>query len=705
MKKILYLAGVSVWILACLLCAGCGPKTNSELSPSLVSASVSSYSEDTEDSQYVQVDLRFDKEISVASQSAESMRITIAGERVREDECTLSAGEDSQTAVLKISVDAITKGVLEIQRSEKADTISDIRDADGKYAVLDFTVQAIIPSGVTLSDVSSGDGRVVKNVDSAWNIRSIAWVGLTKDGELQPVSEKNANEVLDGYAAVHGHEFLMEDEERIAEKIAETLTRVYPDGYSFSADGTQVTARCTDGSGGALDIVIYQYLYVNGQEVSADNASQNGEEETAQHGGKDIIKVSEKDRTPSAEEGRFLNALHISQETDSGIRDGGDLYTALTITGDAMPEEEIYSVKDIEELLRLSFENSKMDAIGLPLQQEISINGQEEMVYGMDLLKFLELCGMDTGQDALYMTYQYGGTGRKETVDLKRLTEAGASVLLSTACSEGPYTDGGSVMTGPATLIITDGDNTVLADMLEKLTINRENTDQDPEYQYHNREPYTASLEKTFTIEVYEKGSEYLGAVSSRSYTTEEFEKMMRENPDHVVKNYYGTIGNEEDFSYMGVGGWLDYFEGLDLKWLLQEAAGTDSLKGSAKLVGRDGQVYGTIEDLSYFENTDPKDYYILTSEGEKIPGAVPMIACVKNGYPMLPEHDHESVGYVAYNHMNQQLEKLGIETEVGVVKNHNGPFTACLGNYSGLYGGEKTETGGDCIQINLYLE
>lgn len=174
MKKILYLAGVSVWILACLLCAGCGPKTNSELSPSLVSASVSSYSEDTEDSQYVQVDLRFDKEISVASQSAESMRITIAGERVREDECTLSAGEDSQTAVLKISVDAITKGVLEIQRSEKADTISDIRDADGKYAVLDFTVQAIIPSGVTLSDVSSGDGRVVKNVDSAWNIRSIA---------------------------------------------------------------------------------------------------------------------------------------------------------------------------------------------------------------------------------------------------------------------------------------------------------------------------------------------------------------------------------------------------------------------------------------------------------------------------------------------------------------------------------------------------
>ena len=155
----------------------------------------------------------------------------------------------------------------------------------------------------------------------------------------------------------------------------------------------------------------------------------------------------------------------------------------------------------------------------------------------------------------------------------------------------------------------------------------------------------------------------------------------------------------------MGVGGWLDYFEGLDLKWLLQEAAGTDSLKGSAKLVGRDGQVYGTIEDLSYFENTDPKDYYILTSEGEKIPGAVPMIACVKNGYPMLPEHDHESVGYVAYNHMNQQLEKLGIETEVGVVKNHNGPFTACLGNYSGLYGSEKTETGGDCIQINLYLE
>ncbi len=703
MKKGLCLAGLAVFLLACFLCAGCSPKTDSELSPSLVSADVSSYSEGTEDSQYVQVDLRFDKEIKVESQSAESMRITIAGDRVGKDKCTLTEGEDGQTAVLKISVDAVTKGVLEIERSEKASTISDIRDTTGKYAVKDFTLEGIIPSGVALSDISSGDGMVVKNVDSVWNIRSIAWVGLTKNGQLQPASEEDANEMLDGYVAVHGHDFLIEDEEKIAQKIAETLSRVYPEGYSFSSDGTRVTARCTDGTGGTLDIVIYQYLNVNGQEVSEDE-SFLGSETTAQHDGQDIIKVSEKDRTLTKEESRFISALHISQNTDSRLKDGDDLYTVLTITGNAMAEEEIYSVKDIEELLQLSFENSKMHKIGLPVQQEVPVNGQKKTVYGMDLLKFLELCGLDTGQDMLYMTYKYGIDGKEETVDLKSLSEDGGTAILTTACSDGPYTAENTFMKGPVSLILIDSNGTILADTLERLTVNKENTGKDPEYCYHNREPYSESCNKTFTIEVYEKGSEYLGAVSSCSYTTEEFEKMMRENPDHVVKNYYGTIGNEEDFEYMGVGGWLDYFEGLDLKWLLEDAVGTDKLKGSAELVGRDGKVYGTIEDLSYFDETDPEGYYILSSEGEKIPGAVPMVACVKNGYPMLPEHDHESEGYIAYNHMNQQLEKLGIETEVGVVKNHNGPFTACLGNYNGLYGGEKVETGGDCVLIRLYL-
>ena len=81
------------------------------------------------------------------------------------------------------------------------------------------------------------------------------------------------------------------------------------------------------------------------------------------------------------------------------------------------------------------------------------------------------------------------------------------------------------------------------------------------------------------------------------------------------------------------------------------------------------------------------------------------MIACTKNGYPILPEHDHESAAYVAYNHFNQQLYQRGINTEIGVVKNHNGPFVACLGNLKGYYGGAEIETGGDCVLMKVYID
>ena len=57
-----------------------------------------------------------------------------------------------------------------------------------------------------------------------------------------------------------------------------------------------------------------------------------------------------------------------------------------------------------------------------------------------------------------------------------------------------------------------------------------------------------------------------------------------------------------------------------------------------------------------------------------------------------------------AYNHLNDQLQAKGIETEVGVVKNHSGPFIACLGNLDGYYGGNQIETGGDCIAMKIYL-
>lgn len=261
-------AAYSMLVLSAIVALGisllsCGSaKINAEHSPRLENATIGSYSRDTESSQYVEVDLIFDRDITVVDDKCESLRITIADERVQEDEYTLTQGNESNIARLTINVEAITKGVLRVEKEKEEAVISEIRSSDGEYAADDFSLEGMIPSGVTLSTVESEAGRVVKSVDSRWNIRSIAWVGLVENGKLVPVSETRSLEMLDGYAAVHGHEFLMEDEEDIAESITDVLRSNYGNEYSFSCDGNRVTAEKAN-SDAELDIDIYGYMKIN----------------------------------------------------------------------------------------------------------------------------------------------------------------------------------------------------------------------------------------------------------------------------------------------------------------------------------------------------------------------------------------------------------------------------------------------------------
>ena len=62
---------------------------------------------------------------------------------MKDDECEFTAGDDENTARIKIPVDAVTKGILKIGPAEKEKGISCIRSADEKYAVQDFTLEAL----------------------------------------------------------------------------------------------------------------------------------------------------------------------------------------------------------------------------------------------------------------------------------------------------------------------------------------------------------------------------------------------------------------------------------------------------------------------------------------------------------------------------------------------------------------------------------
>ena len=69
--------------------------------------------------------------------------------------------------------------------------------------------------------------------------------------------------MLDGYAAVHGHEFLVENDRDIAAGIVETLQSNYGDEYSISCSKNIITVE-KRGSDEELDIDVYSYKKING---------------------------------------------------------------------------------------------------------------------------------------------------------------------------------------------------------------------------------------------------------------------------------------------------------------------------------------------------------------------------------------------------------------------------------------------------------
>lgn len=433
-----------------------------------------------------------------------------------------------------------------------------------------------------------------------------------------------------------------------------------------------------------------------GSTDSANSSKHSHEHNSDTHDDGVKYKITEENREATAEEQRIIDKLYISNLDTDGSKYGSAIYTTVAITGTAMPEREIYSVKDLEELIRISFVNKKMN--------ELDIFREKDGYYGLDFVEFLKLCGMDTEINNLYVTCE-DSAGKKTQVKYDNLTEEKCIAILTVGNDAGPFGKqqdvGDSIQ-----LVVFKGDKLIEQTGISSINIGKGKKAKDPEYQYHNHKPYKDSLDIAFTVEVYQEGAEYLGAIDSYEFTTAEIEDMMRDNPDKIVGHYYGTIGNQESYSYAGTGGWMDYFEGIDFTWLMQEKMEIESFEGHAEMVGRDGEIYNIVDNLKYFEHDGKDDsYYVMTQDGVKETGCIPMIAVMKNGYPILKEHEHESEAYVGYNHFNQSLEEHGIATEVGVVKNHNGPFAACFGNIDGYYGGEQQETSGDCVLIKLYLK
>ncbi len=262
-------------VLAALIllgCSGCGKKPGLDegASPRLQDISLTAYNEGSEDSQYVRADLQFDQPVTCTDGAAEELRVTISGNRVKDD--TLRPGKKDTELQLLLKVTAIESGKLVIQPVDKEKTFQKITSKDGVWAVYPFTVECLIPSGVSLATAQSrtateaDSAMVEKEVKGLWNIRNITWVKLIENGETVYSPVQNAAELLDGAVAVHGHDFLASDEETIAYDIADTLTQYFGGDYQFRAEGPNIVAEKKDSQpGDTIDLAIYLYQNIDGE--------------------------------------------------------------------------------------------------------------------------------------------------------------------------------------------------------------------------------------------------------------------------------------------------------------------------------------------------------------------------------------------------------------------------------------------------------
>ena len=237
MSKFLHRFWISaVLLLAVGLCA-CGGSSV----PVIQSAELFSYSEGSVSSQYLVIDLTLDEPAT----GGEKPRIKIAGQNVKDSEIESEA--EGGRLTLTIRVEQVRDGDLTLSLSDK----------DGAQ-----TLEALVPSGFEFAQVGKDEKSVSVEVTHTFDIRSIAWIVLTDGGEPVGDSLMKGADLRDGAIALHGHEFLSDDEYDVAANLADAITGHFGDRYTATLDGKIVKIGRADGTDADIEIEIYSYVRV-----------------------------------------------------------------------------------------------------------------------------------------------------------------------------------------------------------------------------------------------------------------------------------------------------------------------------------------------------------------------------------------------------------------------------------------------------------
>lgn len=238
--------------------------------PALADCTVDAGCDGGENDQYVDVIMRFDRGIKYGSGLTDELRVVIGGERVKNDKISVSQDDTAPDEIkLRISIDKVTNGVIEITSSDGKSALKSITDDSGKYGAQAPDIKKLIPSGVAIEQAgASGTGEQPEwtkiKVTSPPSHRSMVWIQLLKNGEVVPPDDLSSPDILDDSAAgIHEHEFLWATEESVAENIAKAVNDFYGKGFKAESSGSEVTVTALDAAdgqqSGGLELRLYEY--------------------------------------------------------------------------------------------------------------------------------------------------------------------------------------------------------------------------------------------------------------------------------------------------------------------------------------------------------------------------------------------------------------------------------------------------------------
>lgn len=253
------MAGVACLVVGMTMVGCTTQAVVDEHSPECVLMSVSSGSDLTESSQYVEVRLSFNKELQTTGDVLSDVQVLLNGAEPNTKTISVTGSVEGRDVVVRLVPSAaadgssasvyfaLYDGLLQIVPRNADGALGHVRGEDTtSNAVMREEFSATIPSGVSL--VEDGEGAdegasVTFEITQFAQLRSCTWLKFSD--ALAPVM-------------MHNHEFLRDTCNTCASRLTDTINATCADTLEATCEGAVVTVRALDAASAPLYVQVIE---------------------------------------------------------------------------------------------------------------------------------------------------------------------------------------------------------------------------------------------------------------------------------------------------------------------------------------------------------------------------------------------------------------------------------------------------------------